>query len=222
MAPPPTTPTPPPSSSPDDTDPRDAWLARLDASIDGAGKPRATAQPIEPILYPPPHPAQMQPELLLRQCTMTKGRTGGPGGQHRNKVETLVRLTHTPTAISGRASERRSAAENHGVALERLRLHLAVLVRCPVVSGDSRSELWRSRSGAARSGRIAVNPHHPDFPSMLAEALDVLWAMDLEPKAAALRLTCTTSQLVKLVKEHGPALVWLNAHRVARGQHALK
>ncbi|MFN0062953.1 MAG: peptide chain release factor-like protein [Myxococcaceae bacterium] len=55
----------------------------------------------------------------------------GPGGQHRNKTESGVRLTHAPTGISVSATERRSQAQNRGVALARLRETLAVLARPP-------------------------------------------------------------------------------------------
>ena len=52
---------------------------------------------------------------------------GGPGGQHRNKTASAVRLVHPPTGVTVTASERRSQAQNRGAALERLRARLGQL-----------------------------------------------------------------------------------------------
>jgi ribosome-associated protein len=56
---------------------------------------------------------------------------GGPGGQHRNKTATGVRLVHRPTGVVVTATERRSQFQNRGAALARLRARLAALAREP-------------------------------------------------------------------------------------------
>ena len=164
-------------------------------------------------------PACLEDEALLKQCTINTGRTGGPGGQNRNKVETLVELTHKPTGLDSHASERRSQGENKRMALRRLRLTLAVSARMPVPIGEIGSGLWRSR---VKAGRIACSPRHEDYPSILAEAMDVIAACNWDPRKAALRLECSASQLVKLAKDHPPALLMWNRQRESRGMHLLK
>jgi protein subunit release factor B len=70
----------------------------------------------------PPFPES--DEALLAECTVEPFRGSGPGGQHRNKTETGIRLVHVPTGEVAQASERRSRMQNLGVALERLRARL--------------------------------------------------------------------------------------------------
>lgn len=167
-----------------------------------------------------PHPAILDGDELLALCTWTRSRAGGPGGQHRNKVETKVSILHLATNIEASAGERRTVTENQRVAIFRLRLALATLVRCPVPLGEVRSDLWKSR--CSPSGKIACNPEHADFPSLLAEALDVAWATGLDVRKASARLCCTASQLMKFIKDHPPAWARLNQARAAAGEHPLK
>ncbi|HEX9605289.1 MAG TPA: peptide chain release factor-like protein [Myxococcales bacterium] len=62
---------------------------------------------------------------LLAQCEVQAHRAGGPGGQHRNKAETAVRLVHLPTGVAAEGKDQRSRGQNLSAALERLREKLA-------------------------------------------------------------------------------------------------
>lgn len=68
---------------------------------------------------------------LLAECEEVFFTAGGPGGQHRNKTESGVRLAHGPTGVVVTATERRSQARNRSAALGRLRLRLEALARKP-------------------------------------------------------------------------------------------
>ena len=84
-----------------------------------------------------PHPAGYSDERLDREIRVTFGRASGPGGQHRNKVETAVVIQHTSTAVRGEASERRSQEENRRTALFRLRTNLWLVGPSTVVAGGT-------------------------------------------------------------------------------------
>jgi hypothetical protein len=159
---------------------------------------------------PETHPARLPVEELLAGCEIQFQRRSGPGGQHRNKVETAVVLRHRATGVQAMASERRQQAENRAVAIGRLRLALALRVRC---GWTEPSELWRTR---CQGGRIVVSPRHSDQAALLAEALDALAACDWDLPEAVARLGCTSSQLVRFLKT-GEALDQLNAQRASQG-----
>ena len=81
--------------------------------------------------------AQHPPPYALSGPTLRDGTTvefyvaGGPGGQHRNKTETGVRLHHAPSGTIVTATERRSRADNLSTAWERLRERLEKLNAVP-------------------------------------------------------------------------------------------
>jgi protein subunit release factor B len=77
-------------------------------------------------------------EALLSECEEAFFVAGGPGGQHRNKAATGVRLVHPPTGAVVTATERRSQAMNRAVALARLRDRLRALARTPRVRRATR------------------------------------------------------------------------------------
>jgi len=164
------------------------------------------------------HPAALPVQELLRQCDTVRTRRGGPGGQHRNKVETAVVLTHRPTGLTAEAAERRSQAENQRVAVGRLRLRLAIEQRTrPAVAGPS--PLWQSR---VRGRQISVSPRHEDLPALIAEALDQLEQSGWEMAPTAAALGVTTSQLIKLFRQVPAAWEAINRLRLARGLPSLK
>jgi len=147
---------------------------------------------------------------LLRDVQVEQTRGSGPGGQHRNRVATEIRLTHKPTGIRGAAGERRQSKDNRRMALFRLRLNLALNFRIehqeiepPAPASFQASELWSER---VRASKIACNSEHHDFPTLLAEALDTLaWYGD-DHKRAAVALGISNSQFLKFIGKAPKAL----------------
>ncbi|REJ92309.1 MAG: peptide chain release factor-like protein [Planctomycetota bacterium] len=164
------------------------------------------------------HPACLPEEKLLCNCEVHRTRRSGPGGQHRNKVETAIVLTHRPTGIRAEASERRRQADNQRVALRRLRVNLALEHRS-THKAQHPSQLWRER---CRGGKLHVSADHADFPSVLSEALDLLESHDWNIPPAAERLGCTSSQLVNLLRKEPRALSLVNAKRRSRELRPLR
>lgn len=95
-----------------------------------------------PVPTPPPPPSRrelarrakaLSDDALLSECEEEFFIASGPGGQHRNKTESGVRLKHPPTGVTVTATERRSQPQNRSAALERLRAALEKLSFVPKV-----------------------------------------------------------------------------------------
>ena len=166
------------------------------------------------------HPAAWDTDRLLQECECRAGRRRGPGGQHRNKVETAMVITHLPTSLSGEASERRSQLQNRKQALFRLRLNLALQIRQPLPAAPSGpSETWRKH---CPRGKIAIRVNHEDYPSLLAEALDTVAAYRGMLAASAAWLGCTPSQLTRFLKDLPRAFAVVNGIRQTHGLKPLR
>ena len=154
---------------------------------------------------------------LLAECRLETRRVRGPGGQHRNKVETAVRITHQPSGLSVTASESRSQQENRRRALWRLREAIALTARQPL---PQRVE-WPP-GVQVRDGRLRVNERNPAYPQVAALVLDALEAHDANPAPAAAALGLTTSSLVRFLYDHSK--LWTTAQRMRRqrGLEALR
>jgi hypothetical protein len=165
------------------------------------------------------HPSRLPESLLLEQCLVRRTRHTGPGGQHRNKVETAIEIVHTPTGITTFAAERRSQEANRQVAIFRMRLLLAIRLRAVESAEVIPSKLWSSR---CRNQRISCNETHEDFPTLLAEALDAVDAKEYDVRRAAAALGCSTTQLVRFIAKNSEAWTSVNAERVSRGLNRLQ
>ena len=103
---------------------------------------------------------------LERDCTVEFFIASGPGGQHRNKVETGVRLVHEPSGLMVTATERRSQYANREMAFERMteRLEIAQRPQIPRVPtrpsrGSRERRLLTKRRTALSKQRRATTSH---------------------------------------------------------------
>ncbi|HKX32191.1 MAG TPA: peptide chain release factor-like protein [Blastocatellia bacterium] len=110
----------------------------------------------------PPYPTDR--ESLERDCDLEFYVAGGPGGQHRNKVETGVRLKHRATGIVVTATERRSQSANRDAAYQRMAERLEALQRVrkprratrPSTASKTRRLDEKQRQGARKRARTRI------------------------------------------------------------------
>ncbi|KAG2251189.1 hypothetical protein Bca52824_081325 [Brassica carinata] len=167
-------------------------------------------------------------EELMKQCKFETFRVSGPGGQHRNKRDSAVRLKHLPTGIVAQAVEDRSQHKNRASALNRLRTLLAIKVRNKVdIDAYSpppellqilppKSTIRTSSSGSQ------IGPNNPKFVPGMQALLDVISASDGSIADSAKLLGLSTGGLSRLILSHDALRMAVNSMRAAKGMKPLK
>ncbi len=142
---------------------------------------------------------RLDDEALLKQCKEDRYKSGGPGGQRRNKVETAVKLHHGASGASVHSNDSRYLQRNRLTAVRRLRERIALNVRAPfdLDSPELPDEFINQRGSR---GTLGVNEKNPVYPIVVATALDALQATGGSYARTADALGITTSQLVKFLK----------------------
>ena len=95
---------------------------------------------------PPPYPTDR--ETLEREVVIEVFRASGPGGQHVNKTQSALRLTHPPSGVVISSQDSPSQHRNRETAFARLVERLRRLNRIP------KKRIATRPSKAARERRI--------------------------------------------------------------------
>ena len=91
-------------------------------------------------------------ELDPDDCEITTMHCSGKGGQHVNKVETGVRITHKPTGIVVTCTEERSQVQNKNRAMKRLQSILEA--KQEDNDADALNNAWQKHTEIVRGNPI--------------------------------------------------------------------
>ena len=162
-------------------------------------------------------------DQLAAACVIDRYRASGPGGQHRNKTESAVRVRHAASGLAAIGEDSRSQHENRLKALRRLRGKLAFELRVPV-------DLTTYTPGPALAATIAGGTARlgektrltPIYLEAMAELLDVLAATGGEVAATAAATGQTTGATSKLLLHDEHVGAAANRLRQAAGLRPLR
>ncbi len=158
-------------------------------------------------------------DALIAQCEVDRYRASGPGGQHRNKTESAVRLRHKLTGVSAIGEDSRSQAENKLHAVRRLRSALALEVREPALGVSPRLAALVAGGTAPLGAKTRLTG---EYWAAIGELLDLIVANGLEIGTTAQQLGITTGALSKLILHDDQVGRAVNDLRRAKGMRPLR
>ncbi|KAL6614039.1 hypothetical protein ACP70R_036309 [Stipagrostis hirtigluma subsp. patula] len=170
----------------------------------------------------------MSDEELMEQCEMGTFKASGPGGQHRNKRESAVRLRHLPTGIIAQAVEDRSQHKNRASALARLRTLIALKVRRPINLEDYTPPIELLQilplKSTIRGKDVGpqIGPNNSKFSPGMQALLDLLFAVEGSVSEAAKILGLSTGALSRLILSDDSLRTAANELRALKGLKPLR
>lgn len=163
---------------------------------------------------------ELDDAALLAQCVVHTYRSSGPGGQHRNKTSSAVRLHHRPTGLIAKGEEDRSQHVNKRRALRRLRMTLATdLLEEIEPENYAPSALL---AGCITTGRLEVRRKDERALFVINELLSVLQSCTGHVSEAAEAIGVSTGNLVKFFNIDPQVWRKVSGIRQANGLKALK
>ncbi|KMZ60395.1 putative Peptide chain release factor [Zostera marina] len=165
---------------------------------------------------------------LVKQCNVTTFKVSGPGGQHRNKRESAVRITHVPTGIVAQAVEDRSQHKNRASALDRLRTLLSLKVRKTIdLDGyQPPQELLQilPKVSTIRGSDVGsqIGPNNSKFALGVQSLLDLIYAVEGSVSDAAKLLGLSTGALSRLLLSDDSLRMAVNDFRTSKGMRPLR
>ena len=162
-------------------------------------------------------------DVLLRQCEVDRYRASGPGGQHRNKTASAVRLRHRSSGVAAHSADSRSQHQNKAWALLRLREHLAFELRLPVdlptwTAPPALTALLADGLGK-RGEKTRVSQA---YLLAVAALLDVFAACSSSLSGTAARLGVSTGQLSRFLLADDRLARTVGEQRAAHGLKPLR
>ena len=126
---------------------------------------------------------------LLELCRQESYRASGPGGQHRNKTNSAVRLTLQGKNVVASCANHRSQHRNRTEALRRLRYAIGIELRLPVLPSSVMT--W--------NGPWKLGQKDRRYAGFVAHIFDVLahhdWAIGMSANA----LGISTGKLIRVL-----------------------
>jgi hypothetical protein len=166
-------------------------------------------------------------DALLRQCHVDTYKASGPGGQHRNKVSSAVRLRHDPTGIDAHADDSRSQHSNKRSALKRLRMNIACQLRHPVDLMGGIPEpivpcLVQPKNAPDAKRRLMIGKKDYRYWQVAGAVLDVLDTCEGQLSKSADFLGVSTGNLSRFLTDERHLLTSAQAIRHQYGLKPLK